>query len=699
MAIYHLTAKTGSRKNGQSAKAKADYIQREGRYSRDPDEVLHTRSGNMPEWASDQPTAYWDSADLYERANGRLFKEVEFALPVELSLEQQQALADQFAQQLTEAENLPYTLAIHKGGGTNPHCHLMISERKNDGVQRPANQWFKRYNAKQPERGGAQKSEALKPKVWLEQTRQDWASLANEALELAAHDARIDHRTLEAQGIERIPGLHLGPHVLEMEDKGIRTDRAELHLVISDGNDTIRELETHREAIEHERDRAIEESQRDRRAGRTDRTTGPEPGGLVRGGPEPDQRDRAVERAAGSELGGRPEADSDRVATNGPTDADGRRASDPSKQEGRAGINRLDMAALGRSLDRLRDAYSGAFDRIMALAGPNRGNDGGRNIPVPEDRLKSDRTVQAIGRQLKAMGCDSYEIGIREAATGKMMNRHWWPGEIRQNLGWIKRMNAMGNDIYIRPAREERHGLVLLDDLAQDDLVALKQDGNQPALVVETSPENYQAWVKVADDVTADRRGIIARHLSDKYDADRASAGAYHYGRLVGFTNRKDKYASRQGYQPWVLCRESTGVTSEAGPELLQLAAQQIEAQQRQQELAQRLEAISIPPKHFERSCVDDYRREMAGLVKRFGDDLSKCDYIAATTLAKRGRDPDEIVQAIIEASPGIMDRKAGHESDYAQRTVAAVLRAPEVQEARISLVTKQSRPGWGMSR
>ena len=118
MAIYHLTAKTGSRNGGQSAKAKADYIQREGRYSRDRDEVLHTQSGHLPEWA-ERPADYWDAADLYERANGRLFKEVEFALPVELTLDQQRELVDEFARHLTEGERLPYTLAIHAGKGEN----------------------------------------------------------------------------------------------------------------------------------------------------------------------------------------------------------------------------------------------------------------------------------------------------------------------------------------------------------------------------------------------------------------------------------------------------------------------------------------------------------------------------------------------------------------------------------------------------
>lgn len=111
MAIYHLTAKTGSRSGGQSARAKADYIQREGKYARDMDEVLHAESGHMPEFV-ERPADYWDAADLYERANGRLFKEVEFALPVELTLDQQKALASEFAQHLTGAERLPYTLAV-----------------------------------------------------------------------------------------------------------------------------------------------------------------------------------------------------------------------------------------------------------------------------------------------------------------------------------------------------------------------------------------------------------------------------------------------------------------------------------------------------------------------------------------------------------------------------------------------------------
>ena len=81
MAIYHLTAKTVSRGSSVSAAVRSDYIERSGRYASDHTELLHKGHGNMPAWASDAPRNYWEAADAHERANGRLFKQLEFALP------------------------------------------------------------------------------------------------------------------------------------------------------------------------------------------------------------------------------------------------------------------------------------------------------------------------------------------------------------------------------------------------------------------------------------------------------------------------------------------------------------------------------------------------------------------------------------------------------------------------------------------
>ena len=88
MAVYHLKVSIGSRAGGQSAGAKADYIEREGNYEKDREELEHKEHGNMPEWAKDDPHSYWEAADDHERANGRLYREVQFALPKELNEEQ-----------------------------------------------------------------------------------------------------------------------------------------------------------------------------------------------------------------------------------------------------------------------------------------------------------------------------------------------------------------------------------------------------------------------------------------------------------------------------------------------------------------------------------------------------------------------------------------------------------------------------------
>ena len=184
-AIYHFNARSGTRSSGHSARAAAAYIQRTAEYSRDREtaaELLYTASGHMPAWAEADPMSYWDAADLHERANGRLFKRLEFALPTALTADEQQELAVGFAHHVTDGEQLPYTLAIHAGQGTNPHCHLLISERTNDGLDRSPEQWFRRYNAAEPEQGGARKTTALRPRAWLMETRAAWAAQANQAL-------------------------------------------------------------------------------------------------------------------------------------------------------------------------------------------------------------------------------------------------------------------------------------------------------------------------------------------------------------------------------------------------------------------------------------------------------------------------------------------------------------------------------------
>ena len=265
MAIYHLNVKTGSRIGGQSALAKADYIEREGKYAKDAEDLAYRESGNMPGWAEDDPRQYWAAADEHERANGRLFVQVEFALPRELDDRQQREVASSFAADLTGGERLPYTLAIHRGG-VNPHAHLMISERGLDGHDRDAATWFKRANTKDPEKGGAKKTSTLSSREWLEETRERWADRANEALERAGRPERINEASLENQYWEaaengderemarlqgREPGVHIGPHNIRRFLRGEQSDRLEEAMDAQDRN-RIRVVETELTRVEQQ---------------------------------------------------------------------------------------------------------------------------------------------------------------------------------------------------------------------------------------------------------------------------------------------------------------------------------------------------------------------------------------------------------------------------------------------------------------
>jgi hypothetical protein len=230
---YHLSFRSGSRAGGACAASAYDYITRSGDYD-DPerDEALHVESGHMPAWAEDEARAYWDGADLFERANGRLYVSADFALPRRLDADDQVALAQAFAHELTDAEQLPYTLAIHAGADAdreehNPHVHLMVSERQHDGVARDQTAWFRRANRAHPERGGAPKSRTFHGREWMEHARERWAALTNDALARRGRDERVDHRSYARQGVDREPGRHYGPAAALMVARGCSHDRLE----------------------------------------------------------------------------------------------------------------------------------------------------------------------------------------------------------------------------------------------------------------------------------------------------------------------------------------------------------------------------------------------------------------------------------------------------------------------------------------
>ena len=163
---YKDSSGTTKTKRAPSCVNRFRYITRTAQYANRNDHenevVEYVKSGNMPSFCKDRPDQFWEAAELYERKNGRTATSLVLALPKELSVEQRIELVEKIVQEVTAEYNFPYTVAIHNhksaiAGQDQPHLHLMYSERSVDEHDRTADQFFKRYNDKHPENGGAQK--------------------------------------------------------------------------------------------------------------------------------------------------------------------------------------------------------------------------------------------------------------------------------------------------------------------------------------------------------------------------------------------------------------------------------------------------------------------------------------------------------------------------------------------------------------
>ncbi|MBQ5546960.1 MAG: MobA/MobL family protein, partial [Acetobacter sp.] len=171
----------------------------------------------------------WNAAEAAEkRKDARTGREFVLALPHELDQEQRARLAQDFALELVKRYKVAADVCIHKpakqGDDRNHHAHILITTRSvsmsEDGSATPilgdktALEWSDR---KRQEKGLSKAADEMK------ELREKWAELANKALERAGKTERIDPRSNEEQGIERIPEEHLGHKMTALERKGVET--------------------------------------------------------------------------------------------------------------------------------------------------------------------------------------------------------------------------------------------------------------------------------------------------------------------------------------------------------------------------------------------------------------------------------------------------------------------------------------------
>ncbi len=263
MAIFHLSAKVISRGKGQSAIAAAAYRSGERLRDEQADEqkFYQTRAERIvftelmtpkdaPEWARDR-NALWNHAERAEkRKDAQLAREFEMSLPHELTEQQREWLVKDFAREAFVRKGYAVDIAIHApdkdSDERNHHAHLMVTMRTlgADGF-------------------AAEKDRDLNSRAQLGAWREQWAHLANRHLERHGHEARIDHRSLKEQGIDREAGVHLGYAANEMAQRGAQSDRMDRLKGVIERNDIRLEMSAlDREAAGLERQRVADQAER-----------------------------------------------------------------------------------------------------------------------------------------------------------------------------------------------------------------------------------------------------------------------------------------------------------------------------------------------------------------------------------------------------------------------------------------------------
>ncbi len=213
MAIGMLSVRVG--KKGK-ALPHFQYIAKLGKFAKDSDQVEYQTWGNMPNWVKKNGSSnlklFWEMADLYERKNGSVYREHIIALPREFNIEQRVDLVCEWIENEMQ-DKYPYQAVIHNkiglDGGEQPHLHLMFNERLCDGIYRPAEQLFKRYNPKYPNQGGAKKDNTGLPpwerKIQIKNLRERWEILINEHLLKNGFEPMVDMRNWQERGLESEP--------------------------------------------------------------------------------------------------------------------------------------------------------------------------------------------------------------------------------------------------------------------------------------------------------------------------------------------------------------------------------------------------------------------------------------------------------------------------------------------------------------
>ena len=287
-----------------------------------------------------------------------------------------------------------------------------------------------------------------------------------------------------------------------------------------------------------------------------------------------------------------------------------------------------------------------------------------------------DRTARAVERQITAMGCEMFELGLFNPESrdrGPVMIPRTWDAEtLVRSVAWLRRENCEGRNIFCRPKGE--HNLSLIDDLNLAAVTEMKRSGFGPALVVETSPKNFQAWVKHSRALPAELSTAVAKELAARFGGDAGAADWRHFGRLAGFTNRKTKYCDIiTGLYPFVHLIESSGRGYPESARFVDSVEKEVE---RRRELRERAAKDFSNDAPHRMKDIAEFRSDV-----RYGNDGTRVDLAYAIYALAHGSSADQI-EAALRSRDLSHKGSEKRQDDYIERTIKKAFAAVETKRS-----------------
>jgi RepB DNA-primase N-terminal domain len=264
--------------------------------------------------------------------------------------------------------------------------------------------------------------------------------------------------------------------------------------------------------------------------------------------------------------------------------------------------------------------------------------------------------------QLEAMGAAAFDIGVKRIDGTMLLREGWGAKQVLKSLLWLRRENLNLGHIYIRPGGP--HGLSLIDDLNAGALAEMKAEGFEPAAVVETSPGNFQAWLKHRETLDEAASTRAAKMLAERYGGDPGSADWHHFGRLAGFTNPKPNRRLASGLQPFARLAEANGQVYRAAAKFVAEIKDIMVAEAATVTGAGSDGVGEGAPELSPLRSLADFHRD-----PRYGGDLHRADLAWARHAAAMGLSASEIHVSIMEARDLAKKGTFRRQREYAERT------------------------------